>query len=329
MGLRAAPDFSLKIGSTDVTERLRDRLLMLAVTDNSGEEADEVEITLDDRNNAIESPRRGVSIEVAMGWKGGALISIGTFTVDEVEPSGPPDQLVIRGKAADMRASLKAPKTRAWRDTTVRAIVSRIASEHGLQPAVSDTLGARAIAHRDQTNESDLHFLTRLGRDFGAVAAPKNGRLVFAPAGRGASASGQALPSVTLGRRDLTTWRGVSADRESAGKVRARYRDQAAAKTKFAEAGSGEPVKTLRHVYRDEATAKAAAEAELAKSKRAENGVELTMAGRPELAAQVPFTVTGLRAELAGAWIASRVEHRMDYASAGFTTSVTGEKPGG
>ena len=162
---------------------------------------------------------------------------------------------------------------------------------------------------------------------YGAVAAPKNGRLVFAPVGRGASASGQSLPSVTLDRADLTSWRGVAADRESAGKVRARYRDQGAARTKFAEAGSGEPVRTLRHVYRDEATAKAAAEAELAKSKRAENGIELTMDGRPEIAAQVPVTVTGLRSDLSGAWVASRVNHRLDFGSAGFVTTVTGEKP--
>lgn len=327
MGLNVAPDFSLKIGSADVTERVRDRLLSLSVTDNSGEDADEIEITLDDRDNEIEEPRRGVKIEVAMGWEGGELIPIGTFTVDECEPSGPPDQLVIRGKAADMRASLKAPKTRAWRETTIGGIVAKIAAEHGLQPAVADALGGRAIGHRDQTNESDLHFLTRLGRDHGAVAAPKNGRLVFAPAGRGSSASGQALPSVTLDRADLTTWRGTQADREGAGKVRARYRDQAAARTRYAEAGSGDPVKTLRHVYRDQAAAQAAAEAELAKTKRAENGVELTMDGKPELAAQVPITVTGLRPSLSGSWIASRVEHRMDYSSGGFVTTVTGEKP--
>lgn len=327
MGLKAEPDFSLTIGGADATDRIRDRLLSLTVTDNSGEEADEIEITLDDRDNAIETPRRGVDIDVSLGWAGEELIPIGRFTVDEVEPSGPPDQLVIRGKAADMRASFKAPKTRAWRETTIQAIVSRIASEHGLQPAVAQALGGQAIAHRDQSNESDLHFLTRLGRDYGAVAAPKNGRLVFAPAGEGTSASGQALPSVALARNELISWRGVAADRESVGKVRARYRDQAAARTRYAEAGDGEPVRTLRHLHRDQAAAQAAAQAELSRTQRAENGIELTLPGRAELAAQVPMTVSGLRPEMSGAWIASRVEHRMDFASGGFTTVVTGEKP--
>lgn len=329
MGLKAAPDFSLTIGAEDVSARIRDRLLSITVTDNSGEDADEVEITLDDRDNTIETPRRGVKIEVALGWEGEALIPQGTFTVDECEPSGPPDQLIIRGKAADMRAELKAPKSRAWRETTIRAIVSRIAAEHGLQPAVADDLGGREVAHRDQTNESDLHFLTRLARDYGAVAAPKNGRLVFAPPGRGAAASGQALPSITLDRSALSTWRGVAADRESTGKVRAKWRDQTAARTRYAEAGSGSPVRTLRHVYRDQAAARAAAEAELARARRGENGIELTMPGRAELAAQTPITVTGLRPELSGAWSASKVIHAQDYSSSGFVTTVEGEKPAG
>ena len=51
------------------------------------------------------------------------------------------------------------------------------------------------------------------------------------------------------------------------------------------------------------------------------------MDGRPEIAAQVPVTVTGLRLDLSGAWVASRVNHRLDFASAGFVTTVTGEKP--
>jgi phage protein D len=326
VGLKALPDFKLTIGSADVTARIRDRLMSMTLVDNSGEESDTLEIVLNDAGNVIESPRKGAVLNLSLGYVGDGLYAMGRFTVDEVEPSGPPDILTIRAKAADMRASLKAQHSRSFTATTIGAIVADIAGDHGLTPAVSAALASVAIAHRDQTNESDLHFLTRLGRDFDAVAAPKDGRLVFAPASTGLSASGKALDTIALTRADLTSWKGVSADRNNQGSVRARYRDNRAARTHYARAGSGDPVKTLRSTYRDQATAQAAADAELARSGRAANGIELTLSGRPILVAQTPIVTTGLRPELSGRWIARTVQHALDFESAGFVTTVTGTK---
>ena len=48
---------------------------------------------------AVSLPSRGASIEVLLGYSGTALTRLGRYTVDEVELSGPPDTLVIRGKA--------------------------------------------------------------------------------------------------------------------------------------------------------------------------------------------------------------------------------------
>lgn len=306
----------------DVTAVFQDRLLSITVTDNSGEQADEIEIELDDRGNLVEEPRRGVVLTVHLGWMGEALEPVGRFVVDEAWPEGPPDILKIKGKSADMKRGLKATRTRAWRETTVGDIVGQIAGEHDLEAAVAGGLAGQAIDHLDQTNESDMHFLTRLGRDYGAVAAPKGGKLVFAPPASGQSASGEALEPVTLDRTDLIRWSGVTADRESYGTVRARYRDMGAARTAYATEGGGDPVRTLRNTYPTEAEAKAAAKAEMARLGRAQGGVELEMAGRPEIAAQTPITLTGLRPSLSRRWVATTVEHRLDWASGGFVTTV-------
>jgi hypothetical protein len=323
-----APDFRLTIGDADYTARVRARLQSITVTDNSGEESDTLVIVLDDAGNEIESPRRGAVLGVSLGYAGGELFYLGRFTVDECEPSGPPDILTIRGKAADMREGLKAQKSRAFRNTTIGAIVARIAEENGLIPAVAADLAGRAIRHRDQANESDLHFLTRLGRDHGAVAAPKDGRLVFAPIATGLSSSGQALQGITLDRArgDFISWKVLTADREAHGSVRARWRDASGGRTRLVTAGSGEPSKTLRHVHPTDAAARAAAEAELAKSRRDENGVELEIEGRAEIVAQTPVTVVGLRTELAGEWIVETVEHAADFTGAGFTSRITGRR---
>lgn len=318
----------IHVGGVDVTERFQDRLVSITVTDNSGEQSDEIEIELDDRGYALEEPERGAALEVHLGYVGEGLYPVGRFVVDEAWPEGPPDVLKIKGKAADMRSGLKAPRNRAWRQTTVGEIVGAIAGEHGLEPAVSAELASRPIEHLDQTNESDLHLLTRLGRDQGAVAAPKGGRLVFATPSSGKSATGEPLAEVTLDRKDLTDWKGVSADRESYGTVRARYRDLGAARTVFATAGGGEPVRTLRNTYPNEAAAKAAAEAEIARQGRATGGVELTMPGRPEIAAQTPIVLTGIRPSLCRRWIATTVTHQLDWSSGGFVTTVTANLTG-
>ncbi|QQQ17737.1 hypothetical protein JIP62_10370 [Brevundimonas vitis] len=326
MGLKAEPDFQLTLGDEDVTARVRDRLLSLTVTDNSGEESDTLEVRLDDRDNAIETARRGAVLSLSIGYEGDGLFHMGKFTVDEVTVEGPPDVLIIQAKAADMREGFKAQRTRSFTATTIGAIVADIASDHRLTPAVAAELASVVIVHRDQTNESDLHFLTRLGRDFGAVAAPKDGKLVFAPIGTGLSVSGAAMDVVTLDRRDLTRWSGKEADRNSQGSVKARWRDHRAARTEYATAGSGDPVKTLRPTYRDEATARAAAEAALGRADRDRAEVELILPGRAVIVAQTPIEVTGLRPELSGRWIAKTVTHTLAFEGAGFTTTVTGSR---
>ncbi|MCG2663345.1 MULTISPECIES: contractile injection system protein, VgrG/Pvc8 family [Brevundimonas] len=318
----------IRLGGRDITGAIQDRLISITITDNSGEQSDEVEIELDDRNYAVAEPRKGAELTIALGYAGEPLQPLGRFVVDEVWPEGPPDILKIKGKAADMRTGLKAAKTRAWRETTINDIVSKIAGEHGLTPAVGGGLGGQAIQHRDQSAESDLHFLTRLGRDYGAVAAPKDGRLVFAPPASGVSASGRPLAEVALARGDLTDWKGVSADRDSYGTVKARYRLMDEARTAYAIAGSGEPARTLRTTYPDEASAKAAAEAELTRLGQATGGVELTMPGRPEIAAQSPIRLSGIRPSLCRRWIATTVTHRLDWSTGGFVTTVAANLTG-
>ena len=75
------PAFSILANGTDVTARFADRLLSLTVVDNDGEEADRVEIELDDRAGRIALPQMDAVLEVALGFAG-ALMPMGRFAVD-------------------------------------------------------------------------------------------------------------------------------------------------------------------------------------------------------------------------------------------------------
>ena len=87
--------------------------MSLTVSDRAGLHTDTVEIRLDDREGHIDLPNKGAELKVSIGDKEQGLVQMGLYTVDEIELSGPPDTLIIRAKAANMRSSLKEHKTRS------------------------------------------------------------------------------------------------------------------------------------------------------------------------------------------------------------------------
>ena len=92
------PDFRILADSQDITDRIRDRLLSLRVTDEAGIKSDTVEIKLDDRDALIAWPEHGAELEVLLGYQKSGLTRMGLYVVDEVEHGGPPNALTIRAK---------------------------------------------------------------------------------------------------------------------------------------------------------------------------------------------------------------------------------------
>lgn len=319
------PVVIIGLGDQDITSRFDGRIQRVTVTDASGEDSDTLEIELDDAGGAIELPRKGAVLGVSMGWEGEAVSFLGRFTVDELAWQIAPAVLIIRGKSADMRGAITALRSRTWRATTLGEIVSTIAAENGLDGACSADLGGRAVAHCDQARESDLHFLTRLGRQHGAVASAKNGKLVLIPESAGQSVSGQALDPVVISRRQMLSASGVLPDRGQFARVRARWRDMSAGETLYAEAGEGDPMTTLSRTYASEGEAQEAADAEFARVGRSKGSIEIEVEGRPEILAEAPITIEGVRTGADGAWTAKEVEHAIDLSSGGFTTRITAE----
>src|SRR5471032_32343 len=102
------PIFRIVANSADITSLINDRLLLLRTTDKPGMESDEFELRLDDRDGLVTLPKRGASIEIYLGYAETSLARLGRYVVDEIEVSGPPDTIVIRGKASDMRGTGKS-----------------------------------------------------------------------------------------------------------------------------------------------------------------------------------------------------------------------------
>ena len=331
------PAYRVLADDNDITTAIRHRLLSLRVTDEAGYQSDAVEIQLDDRGNKIALLRKGVKLDIALGYEEIGLAAMGLFAVDEIELNGPPDAFTIRAKAADMRGSLKQHKTRSWDQTTIGSLVAAIAAEHGLEPRVGETLASVAIEHIDQTEESDLNLLTRLSKQYDAVAKPAGGSLLFVLRGEAKSAGGRDL-RIAIHRNQTSGHRVTLADRGQYGAVAAHWQDLEAGEKVRTRAGEGEPVYTLRHPYPNAAEAQAAAQAKLRALNRGTGTLSLTLnpgmpallaetnkPANPPLAAGTRLALSGFRPGVDGDWVLTRVTH--EISSSGYSTQAEAETP--
>jgi hypothetical protein len=318
------PVFNITANGRDITRMVQDRLLDLVIDDESGLVSDKLSIRLDDRDNALLLPPELVKFDVSLGYERMPLMAMGSYVMDEVTFDVAPDTVSFSGLSADMVQSLKSQKKRAWDNVKLGALLTQIAKEHGLTPAIAPAFNAIQIDHLDQTYESDLNIITRLADQYGAVAKPAGGSLVFVRKGDGLNANGAALPAVTIQRTGVI---GASArwmERSQFLRVGAHWGNYRGNHISYVYAGSGAPVKFIRTAFKSARDAQTACAAELARLKRGRTELSLELVGNPMLCAEMPLILQGFRQEMNGEWIVTKATHRLS--SGGFTTSISAQR---
>ena len=317
----------------DITAQISDRLLSIRVQDEAGQKSDTVEITLDDRGQDLPLPTEQTELKVHLGYShdGNTPQEMGAYVVDEVEFSHPPATVRVRGKAMEFSPTFKQPKTRSWHERTIGQIVAQIAGEHGLTPQVHASYLNRMIEHIDQTEESDAHFLTRLARLHGATCKPAEGMLVFIPQGAGVSVQGQQLPAANLAREEVGSYRATVKDRGRYSSVQAKYLDRETGTERTVQAPvPGAPLAVFgeqpsiyqdRRLYPNRDEALQAAQAMGVQLTSGVVTIDLTCAGRPDIFAERPITLSGFRDPLNATWVIQSVTH--EYSGKGYSTKIT------
>lgn len=316
------PDYRLAIGGQQITPRVRGRLQRLTLTDRRGLEADQLDLVLTDDDGQLALPRRGVEIQLAIGWRGEPLTQRGTFIVDEVEHTGAPDMLTIRASSANLRDQFPVKRTQSWHRTTIGDIVTTIAKRHDLNPSMGQQLRIIGVSHIDQTDESDINFLTRLAERYDAVTTVKAGNLLFIPAGQATTANGLEIPPIIIRRQDGDQHRYSVTDRDSYSGVIAAWHDTDGAQRRDVIAGNDDNAKRLRSVYANEADALAAAQGEWRRLQRGHADFSLTLAeGRPDIYPETPARCYGWKREIEETeWLLVEVRH--DINDSGYTNSL-------
>ncbi len=325
------PYFTISVNGSDATGQFAQRILSIEVTDNAGHESDTVTVELDDRGGSIAMPGEG-TLDVAIGYLDGEFTRKGTFEIEEIGGTFSGERtMTITGKAAG-KPSLKQSKTRSWDDQTVKQIATKIAGEHGLQPAIDSEIGDIKLRFEGQSEESDMHFLSRIAKRFDGLFSVKDGRLGLVKRGAGKSASGAAAPSISLTSADLLPGADYTLKpRKKYGKVKATYPDRESTKRAEVEHtvnGDG-PTHTLRVPFNNEAEAKAAAKGKGDQLKRDEGSVSVSIPGDPSMVAEGTLELSECREGVDGSWTIESVADRIEFTegeASGYVTTINGKK---
>ena len=323
MDMHPSPDFVLTVNGQDITARVNQRLISLTLNEGREGQADTLEIRLTDHDGRMTLPSVDAVVKLRLGWRGQILVDKGSFNVDEVEHSGSPDELAIKCSSANLKREMRQRAERSWHDTTVGAVVQQMASHNGLQVRVDPALAARAVQHLDQTNESDVHLLTRLAEQHDAVATVKNGQLLFLPV------NSTPLTRLHIVRSLGDRHRWHTAERNAYTSTKAQWHDKQTGQKRSTQAGADGDAKTLKEIYATEADAQHAAQSEQQRIERGKATFSLQLArGRPELMPQSPVTVSGFKPEIDGTgWLVKTVTHTLD--SSGLVTKADMERGAG
>jgi phage protein D len=336
MGLATGirPSYQVLANGSNITTLVQSRLISLTLTDEAGIESDMLEIVMADTDpaNHVLVPPTGAELELFLGYDD-INQRMGLFVCDEVELAGWPGEITIRARAAVYdqskggKSDLQTQKNRSWpAGTTLGDMAKKIASEHGLEPAVAESLASIKLPHIDQSDESDINLLTRTARKYDAVVKPANGKLVLAKLGESKSVSGKQLAAVTVEPADCKNWRMTLSKRESAGQVVAYWHAVKSAKRNEVKVGKGEPVRRLKQYYPTEEMALSAARADLQRRERGKYTLAMSLVGSTTVIAEAPLSVAGFRPDVTGEWLIRRAVHRID-GGGGYSCDIEAEKP--
>ncbi len=328
------PILQLCADDKPLSEQVMARLMTCSITDNKNLDADELSITLDDHDGALELPKRGVILQCWMGFADAGVHDMGTYVVDSSEWSGSPDVISIKAKSADFKSSLKSGHSESYHNKTLGEIAETVAKRQQLELSIKPDLMTINVGHVDQTDESDIHLLTRLCHQYGAVVTIKHGKLLIFTANANVSASGHALDLTIITRQIGDQYRYSVEDRQAdyTG-VSAGYQDKGRATKQSVTAGNVEKrgggdnpntkTKRLKGAYKSKDAANAAAAAEMKRIEDQQATFSISTAyAYPAITTESPIKLTGFKQAIDDLkWTVDKATHSYSK-SGGLTTQL-------
>lgn len=198
------PVFKIEYENKDITIDIAPYVLSIDYTDFEHGQSDEIEIQLEDagklwqgceneftslqagkaRPSALLTPAtaswypsKGDTLNLQVGYEGDKLLNCGSFEIDEIEYSSPPDVITLKALATNIKKALRQENSIAYENKTLKQIAQEIASRHNLK-LIGDIKEIK-VKRITQNKEKDLTFLKNLAEQYGYIFKIADGQLVF------------------------------------------------------------------------------------------------------------------------------------------------------
>lgn len=173
------PDFKLTVNG-QASDGLKGHVARIVVEDHEHGRSDNAEILLQDVKKLWAGswkPKRGDTVKVELGYKDEALADFGTFEVDELVLSAPPNTLLVKVRSAFPSRAFQQQNTVNYVDVSLSGILNLLASHHSMK-AEFDGKDVQ-FASITQFRESDLNFVRRLAELYGFVFKITDKKLIL------------------------------------------------------------------------------------------------------------------------------------------------------
>jgi len=335
MGLGYTPIIRVKGAHADL---INSRLLTWELIDAAGRQSDQLTIRVDTQGiNGL--PKEGRVIELEVGYaEDEALTAKGKYKITRVTPRLYPDSVTIVATAAPFQVKdeteFKKRRSRSFEKISLGDLFRQVISVHGYSPRVAPDLDGIMLAHIDQSDETDMSFITRLARKHDAVTKPVDELYVLARRGQIKSISGKNIESVrfSVPSKNLPN-AGCFVNAEADFPSRSRYNGVIATYTDTDQAIELEvkvgeaPFKKIRNQHDSQATATESANGEMRKLLRSGVTIKMDVPGDPNLVAEGLIELDDSFPEyMRGRWSLDRVISRGDRGS-GYRCAIEASEP--
>ncbi len=165
------PVFVILINGENRTEAIYEKLISLSLVDNANNESDELEIVVAGR---FIRPEYEDQIKIYFGFNDDYRY-MGLYRVQSTSKTF--TQLTIKATSVDFGENFKVKRNITYQNLSIKNIVKQIASRHGFE--LKSDYDDVYLLSQSQTNESDMHFLNRIAKEYNAIFNVKNDTLYF------------------------------------------------------------------------------------------------------------------------------------------------------
>lgn len=172
----------------DISTELSEYLTDFSYNDAPSGQLDDISITLEDRAKNWQGPwspedgdRINATIRTVNWEKPGEIkkLPLGSFEVDSLEFSGPPDVVSIKAVSLPVSSSIRQEKrSRSWEKVTLKTVAEQVAKRSGLK-LMYQAPDNPSYDRLDQTEMSDLGFLLETATKEGIAVKVSAGKLVL------------------------------------------------------------------------------------------------------------------------------------------------------